>query len=41
VIIEEYARQMVNAEEFHASEVDKMFRKPTVVAGFRAVRRSA
>src|ERR1700732_2742241 len=28
VILEEYARQMVYAEELHASEVDKMLRKP-------------
>jgi hypothetical protein len=28
VVIEEYARQMVYAEELHASEVDKMLRKP-------------
>ena len=26
--IEEYARQMVHAEEMHAAEVDKMLRKP-------------
>ena len=41
VIIEEYARQMVYAEELHASEVDKMLRKPGEVAAFRPVRRSA
>jgi bacterioferritin len=28
VWIEEYARQMVHAEEMHAGEVDKMLRKP-------------
>src|SRR5207237_1691297 len=28
VILEEYARQMVYAEELHASEVDKMLRTP-------------
>ena len=28
VILEEYARQMVYAEELHAGEVDKMLRKP-------------
>jgi len=32
VIIEEYARQMVYAEELHASEVDKMLRKPGEVS---------
>ena len=35
VVIEEYARQMVYAEELHASEVDKMRRKPDKVAAFR------
>lgn len=34
--IEEYARQMVYAEEMHASEVDKMLRKPGEVKSFRA-----
>jgi hypothetical protein len=33
--------QMVYAEELHASEVDKMLRKPSEVAAFRRVRRSA
>ena len=28
VMIEEYARQMIYAEELHAGEVDKMLRKP-------------
>jgi bacterioferritin len=28
VILEEYARQMIYAEELHAGEVDKMLRKP-------------
>jgi hypothetical protein len=37
VVIEEYARQMVYAEELHASEVDKMLRKPGNVAAFRPV----
>jgi bacterioferritin len=41
VIIEEYARQMVYAEELHAAEVDKMLRKPGEVAAFRAVRRAS
>lgn len=35
VILEEYARQMVYAEELHAAEVDKMLRKPGDVASFR------
>jgi bacterioferritin len=38
VILEEYARQMVYAEELHASEVDKMLRKPGEVAAFRPTR---
>ena len=33
----EYARQMVYAEELHASEVDKMLRKPGEVAAFRPI----
>jgi len=33
--IEEYARQMIYAEEMHASEVDKMLRKPGEVKSFR------
>jgi bacterioferritin len=32
--IEEYARQMVYQEEMHASEVDKMLRKPGEVKSF-------
>ena len=28
VALEEYARQMIHAEELHASEVDKMLRRP-------------
>jgi bacterioferritin len=28
VMFEEYARQMIHAEELHAGEVDKMLRKP-------------
>ena len=35
VMLEEYARQMVQAEELHAGEVDKMLRSPGVVAAFR------
>ncbi len=33
--IEEYARQMIHAEELHAAEVDKMLRKPGEVKSFR------
>lgn len=32
VTLEEYARQMIYAEELHASEVDKMLRQPGEVA---------
>ena len=35
VMLEEYARQMVYAEELHASEVDKMLRVPGEVTSFR------
>jgi len=35
VMLEEYARQMVYAEEQHAGEVDKMLRKPGDLAAFR------
>jgi bacterioferritin len=35
VWIEEYARQMIYAEEVHAAEVDKMLRKPGEVKSFR------
>src|SRR5437660_3158762 len=35
VVLEEYARRMIYAEELHASEVDKMLRKPGEVAAFR------
>jgi len=34
VALEEYARQMIYAEEVHASEVDKMLRRPGDVAEF-------
>jgi len=34
VMLEEYARQMIYAEELHAGEVDKMLRKPGEVAAF-------
>jgi bacterioferritin len=35
VMLEEYARQMVQAEEMHAGEVNKMLRRPGEVAAFR------
>ena len=35
VMLEEDARQMVQAEELHAGEVDKMLRQPGEVAAFR------
>jgi bacterioferritin len=34
VTLEEYARKMIYAEEVHASEVDKMLRKPGEIAAF-------
>jgi len=36
VTLEEYARQMIQAEEMHAGDVDKMLRKPGEVARFHA-----
>ena len=35
VVLEEYARRMIYAEELHASEVDKMLRTPGEVAAFQ------
>lgn len=35
VTLEEYARQMISAEEMHAGEVDKMLRKPGDIAKYR------
>jgi bacterioferritin len=35
VMLEEYARQMVYAEEMHAGEVDKMMRKPGEIKALR------
>ncbi len=35
VMLEEYARRMIAAEELHAGEVDKMLRKPGDVAAYR------
>lgn len=37
VMLEEYARQMVFAEEMHAGEVDKMMRKPGEINALRPV----
>jgi bacterioferritin len=34
VALEEFARQMIHAEEIHAAEVDKMLRKPGEVRAF-------
>ena len=34
VALEEFARQMIMAEEMHAAEVDKMLRKPGALAAF-------
>jgi len=34
VALEEFARQMILAEEMHAAEVDKMLRKPGELAAF-------
>jgi bacterioferritin len=36
VALEEFARQMIHAEELHAADVDKMLRKPGDVATFAA-----
>ena len=36
VALEEFARQMIMAEEMHAAEVDKMLRKPGDLAVFAA-----
>jgi bacterioferritin len=41
VVLEEYARQMVYAEELHASEVDKMLRTSGEVAAFQPNRQFA
>ena len=41
VILEEYARNMVYAEELHASEVDKMLRRPGEIAAVRSAQQSA
>jgi len=36
VSLEEFAREMIQAEELHAAEVDKMLRKPGDLAAFNA-----
>jgi bacterioferritin len=36
VALEEFAREMIMAEELHAAEVDKMLRKPGELAQFKA-----
>ena len=36
VALEEFARQMIHAEELHGAEVDKMLRKPGEVAAYSA-----
>jgi bacterioferritin len=41
VMLEEYARQMIYAEELHAGEVDKMLRTPGEVAAFQPNHQSA
>jgi len=38
VALEEFARQMIHAEELHAAEVDKMLRKPGELAVFSSPR---
>lgn len=35
VMLEEYARRLIAAEELHAGEVDKMLRKPGDIAAYR------
>jgi len=39
VALEEFARQMIQLEELHAADVDKMLRKPGAVAAFSATAR--
>ena len=36
VMLEEYARRLIAAEEMHAGEVDKMLRKPGDVAAYQS-----
>ena len=40
VALEEFARGMIQAEELHAAEVEKMLRKPGELSGGEAVRKS-
>jgi bacterioferritin len=40
VVLEEYARQMVYAEELHAGEVDKMLRTSGEAASYQSSPRS-
>lgn len=35
IALEEFARQMIQAEELHAAEVDKMLRKPGELAAYK------
>ena len=41
VALEEFARQLIHAEELHAADVDKMLRKPGELATFSARLRTA
>ena len=41
VALEEFAREMIMAEEMHAAEVDKMLRKPGETAAYRPPRAKA
>ena len=36
IMLEEYARQMIHAEEMHLGEVDKMLRKPGDIKAFES-----
>jgi bacterioferritin len=38
IVLEEYAREMIYAEEMHAFEVDKMLRRPGDVAAFASTK---
>lgn len=38
VLLEEYARDMIQTEELHCGEVDKMLRKPGDIGSFEGVR---
>ena len=41
VMVEEYAREMIYAEELHAGEVDKMLRNPGDIASFASSKAKA